>query len=123
MEADPVDMFSFHVVLPENVKILNVAMDVIAPTQRSDLNAATAQLLVLDWYTLLLYPEGAAVDELPIEAQLRLPAGWKYGSALSSTVSANDLVKFARTSLRTLVDSPVIAGKYFRSWAVPSAPG
>jgi len=122
-KRDPVDMFSFHVVLPENVNVLNVAMDVIAPTQRSDLNAATAQLLVLDWYTLLLYPEGAAVDELPIQAQLRLPAGWKYGSALSSTVSANDVVKFGRTSLRTLVDSPVIAGKYFRSSAVASAPG
>ena len=122
-KRDLVDMFSFHVVVPENVKFLNVVMDVVAPTQRSDLNAATAQLLVLDWYTLVLYPEGAAVDEIPVEAQLRLPAGWKHGSAMALTTADDDVVKFARTSLRTLVDSPVIAGKYFRSWAVPSASG
>ncbi len=39
------------------------AVRLVAPTQRSDLNAATAQLLVLDWYMLVLYPEGAAVDD------------------------------------------------------------
>ncbi|MGI8956437.1 MAG: M61 family metallopeptidase [Chthoniobacterales bacterium] len=122
-KRDLVDMFSFHVVVPESVTLLHVAMDVVAPTQRSDLNAATARLLVLDWYTLVLYPEGAGVDELPVDAQLRLPAGWKHGSAMASTASDSDVVKFARTTLRTLVDSPVIAGEYFHSWTMPSAPG
>jgi predicted metalloprotease with PDZ domain len=112
-KRDPIDMFSFHVFIPDDIKFLNIAMDVVAPIQRSDLNAATAQLFVLDWYTLVLYPQGAAVDEIPVEAQLRLPQGWKHACAMTSAGTTDGVVKFQRTSLRTLVDSPVLAGKNF----------
>lgn len=112
-KRDPIDMFSFHVFIPDDIKFLNIAMDVVAPIQRSDLNAATAQLFVLDWYTLVLYPQGAAVDEIPVEAQLRLPEGWKHACAMTSAGTTDGVVKFQRTSLRTLVDSPVLAGKNF----------
>ena len=52
-KRDLINKFAFHVVIPDGVNVLNVAMDVIAPPSRSDLNAATAQLFVLDWYTLV----------------------------------------------------------------------
>ena len=38
-------------------------MDVVAPSDRADLNAATGKLLILDWYTLILYPQEAVTNE------------------------------------------------------------
>ncbi len=120
-KRDPVDMFAFHVVVPEGAKVLNVAMDVVAPGQRSDLNAATAELFVLDWYTLVLYPQGANVREMPVDAAIRLPDGWKSASALKTAGSADGIFKFAPVSLWTLLDSPVLAGRNFRSLELRSA--
>jgi predicted metalloprotease with PDZ domain len=114
-KRDLLDMFSFHVVVPADISILNISMDVVAPVHRSDLNAATAQLFVLDWNTVVLYPEGAATDEVPVRAQLRLPAGWKYACALAAARATNGVVEFPQTSLGILVDSPVLSGKYFKT--------
>ena len=114
-KRDLVDKFSFHVMVPDSVKVLNVTMDVIAPANRSDLNAATAQLFVLDWYTLVLYPQRAASDETTIEARLRIPAGWKYGCAITPTRTIDGVIELPQTSLSTLVDSPVLSGKYFKT--------
>jgi len=113
-KRDLVDMFAFHVIVPDNVSVLDVAMDVVAPIHRSDLNAATAQLFVLDWNTVVLYPEGAATDEVPIRPQLRLPVGWKQACAIASVKTVSGVVDFPQTPLTTLVDSPVLSGRYFR---------
>ncbi len=123
-KRDSVDMFAFHLVVPEDAKVLNVAMDVVAPSQRSDLNAATAELFILDWYTLVLYPQGTSVRDVPVVAAIRLPNGWKYGTALKTIGNAGGLIKFAQVSLWTLLDSPILAGKYFRSFELrsPSVP-
>ncbi len=119
-KRDPVDMFAFHLVVPEHAKVLNVAMDVVAPSQRYDLNAATADLFILDWYTLVLYPQGPIVRDIPVVATIRLPNGWKYGSALKTSGIADGVIKFAPASLWTLLDSPILAGKYFRSFELQS---
>src|SRR5579885_3890742 len=121
---DAVAMFAFHLVVPQDAKVLNVAMDVVAPSQRSDLNAATAELFILDWYTLVLYPQGTSVRDVPVVAAIRLPNGWKYGTALKTIGNAGGLIKFAQVSLWTLLDSPILAGKYFRSFELrsPSVP-
>jgi predicted metalloprotease with PDZ domain len=52
---------------------------------------------------------------------LRLPAGWKFGTALPGAKRDGDTVEFSPVALNTLVDSPVIAGKYFR--AIQLTPG
>lgn len=123
-KRDLVDKFSFHVVVPDNVNVLNVTMDVIAPANRSDLNAATAQLFVLDWYTLVLYPQGAAADETAIAARLRLPAGWKHACAIAPIRTVEGVIEFPRMSLSTLVDSPVLSGRNLKTveLRLPSAP-
>src|SRR5205085_12438478 len=44
-----------------------------------------------------------------------LPEGWKFGTALPVLqTAANNNIEFKTVSLTTLVDSPVLAGKYFR---------
>ena len=114
-KRDLVDKFAFHLVVPADVKTLNVAMDVVAPPERSDLNAATAELFVLDWYTLVLYPEGAAADETFLAAQLKLPAGWNAACAIAPVRTMGSVIEYPEVSLTTLVDSPVLSGRYFRT--------
>ncbi len=121
---DDVDMYAFHLEVPSGADSLQVELDYLSPADANGTRespAATAQIAVLDWYLVTLYPQGAKTDDLTYEASLRLPAGWKYGTALPVANENADMVEFAPASLTTLIDSPVIAGPYFRT--IDLAPG
>jgi predicted metalloprotease with PDZ domain len=82
--------------------------------------SSSSNLDVLSWNQVLLYPEGYSTDDLTYEASLRLPAGWKYGTALpvvplAGVAGQAGIIHFKPVSLTTLVDSPVISGSHFRS--------
>ena len=85
--------------------------------------SATANLAVLSWNTVLLYPAGTPSDKITMAPSVRLPDGWKYGTALSATATAAGQVSFAPVSLTTLVDSPVIAGRYYREVSLNGGAG
>lgn len=82
---------------------------------------ATAHVLAVLWNQLLVYPAGRAADDLTCTARLRLPKGWKYATALTVASDEGGDLQFSPVPLTTLVDSPLIAGEYFRS--SPVAPG
>lgn len=122
-KRDRVDMFAFHVVVPAGVTKLNIAMDVVAPTQPDfDFGAASARLFVLEWNEVVLYPDGAASDEVSVHAQVRLPAEWKYACAIPAARAANGLVELPEVSLKRLVDSPLLSGEYFKTVKISSGP-
>ena len=79
----------------------------------------TEHLLDLNWNLVLVYPEGKNATEFVVVPHLKLPTGWHYGTALpvAHDDPANASVDFQPVSLYTLIDSPLIAGEYFR--AVP----
>jgi len=118
-----VDMFAFHLVVPAGVSVLYVAMDVVAPRRpNADLGASTARLFVLEWNEVVLYPQGAAADEVLARVQIRLPAEWKFACSMSPVRTENSLAEFPQVSLTTLVDSPLLSGKYFRTLELSSTP-
>jgi predicted metalloprotease with PDZ domain len=117
-KRDLVDMFAFHLDVPAGVTTLDVELDFLlsAPAQGYSSGAsATASLDVLSWNTVLLYPAGRKAHDVMFLPSLRLPAGWKYGTALPGGKQTGETIEFAEVSLDTLVDSPVLAGKYFRT--------
>lgn len=121
---DPIEMYAFHLDVPAGATAVDVALDYLSPAATggfSSGSSATANLAILSWNQMLLYPEGANPDELLYAPALRLPAGWKYATSLSSTAGAGEIVRFDPVSLTTLVDSPVLAGAYFR--VVPLSDG
>lgn len=114
-KRDLVDMFAFHVMVPDQVSVLKVDMDVVAATRHgAELGSATAQLFILEWNAVVLYPEQADTDEVPVRARIQLPAGWKYACAMAAAKAERDVVEFQQVSLTTLVDSPLLSGKSFR---------
>jgi predicted metalloprotease with PDZ domain len=58
------------------------------------------------------------VSSLTVNARIRLPKGWSYATALTATGEHDGSVEFRPVSLETLVDSPLIAGQYFKSFDV-----
>jgi predicted metalloprotease with PDZ domain len=115
---DEVDTFALHVTIPEGARELQVALDYASPPElRQGFTAgttATAQMAVLGWNWVLLYPAGFPADRVMYRASLRLPAGWQFGTPLPQETRAGDTVNFQPASLYTLVDSPVLAGRFYR---------
>jgi predicted metalloprotease with PDZ domain len=115
---DDVEMFAFHLNVPAGVTTIDASFDVVSELQAGYNNAvrtATDALAIILWNQLVLYPLGTQSDDLPITASLRLPAGWKLGTALPQASTNGDTVQFRQTSLTTLVDSTGLAGKYFKT--------
>ena len=115
---DDVDMYAFHLEIPDGADTLQVELDYLSPADVAgsrESPSTTAQIAVLNWYLVALYPQGTKTDDLAYVASLRLPAGWKYGTALPVASANSDTVEFAPATLTTLIDSPVISGAYFRT--------
>jgi predicted metalloprotease with PDZ domain len=121
---DSVDMYAFHLDVPEGTHSLDITLDYLSPAEANNSGerpASTAKLAVLNWYVATLYPQGANTDDLTFVASVRLPADWKYGTALRTVNDSLGEISFAPVSLTTLIDSPLIAGIYFRE--IDLAPG
>jgi predicted metalloprotease with PDZ domain len=108
---DTLDVWTFHVDVPAGATTLHVTYDYIENAGYS----ATDKLLVLEWNEVVLYPAGATSDKLTYDAKLKVPEGWKFGTALPVAGQEGSEVEFKPISLELLVDSPVICGEYYRS--------
>ena len=117
---DDDDMFTFHLVVPDGANAVDVSLDFLLPGGGGAYSSgvsSTAKLLDLSWNQVLLYPQADAPLKLPFVATLKLPDGWKFGTALPmgiTTANQSGKVEFLPAPLETLIDSPVIAGDYFR---------
>ena len=124
---DDDDMFTFLLDVPDGADAVDVSLDFLLPVGGGSYSSgvsSTAKLLDLSWNQLLLYPKADAPLKLPFVATLKLPDGWKFGTALPIGITTRNQpgkIEFLPTPLETLVDSPVIAGEYFRE--IDLAPG
>src|SRR5579864_5062828 len=112
---DLLDGFTIHVDVPAGVSEVDAELDFLSPAQFeggfSAGSSATDKLAVISWNQVLLYPKGYKSDDINYAATLKLPEGWKFGTALPVDSKSGNEIHFATVSLTTLVDSPVIAGE------------
>ena len=112
---DPLDMYAFHLDVPAGVSELEIEFQSLSPTASDQGRVAmTDALMSVQWSRLLLYPAGYDARRIRFQPQLRLPAGWKFGSALQPAGSEGDTHRFQPLALVDLVDSPVYAGRHFK---------
>ncbi|HEY3824133.1 MAG TPA: hypothetical protein VGL82_06220 [Bryobacteraceae bacterium] len=121
---DDVNIYEFHIDVPTGVSTIDVALDFISPPDApgfSSGGSTTSQLAVLSWNQVLLYPKDIPTDQLQYKATLKVPAGWRYGTALPIDHETGNEIAFKASSLTTLIDSPVQTGANFRT--VDLSPG
>ena len=112
------DMYAFHLTVPAGVRTLTARYDFLLSGDTTGFSASgltTPNLVNINWNQLVLYPAGRTADTVTVTASLRLPTGWRYGTALPVKAAQGDTVSFLPAPLVTLVDSPVLAGRYFKS--------
>ena len=107
---DAVEMFAFHLTIPEGVSQIEIAFDDAAEADTT----ASAQLARIKWNRLLLYPQGEKSDDIKVSGALKTPDGWKYATALPTAKESGNTIDFKEVSLTTFVDSPAVIGKYFK---------
>ncbi|OAH45406.1 hypothetical protein AX777_17515 [Sphingobium yanoikuyae] len=104
---DTIEPTAFRVEVPKGTTELSIDFQLLS------VPASVVAPQMLRWSSLLVYPAGYFVRNIPVSASLRLPSGWSGASALSA-LSIGESTDFERVGLDTLVDSPVLAGKYVK---------
>jgi predicted metalloprotease with PDZ domain len=118
---DDVDLYQFHLTVPQGITRLHAHLDCIVTSRVSQ------KLAALEWESLMLYPAHTPVRDIPIQASIKVPAGWGIGTAMKPVSSgsypvpaAGATTQFTVTNVEQLQDSPVITGEYFHEF--PLAP-
>ncbi len=106
---DPEEIATIHVEIPANTDRITVDFDTLLE------NTISNHQLLLAWNTTVLYPRSIDKRQLMIEPSILLPANWRQGSSLVVTGQVSNRVNFAAVSLERLIDSPVLAGEFFRA--------
>jgi predicted metalloprotease with PDZ domain len=131
-------MYAYHLTVPQGVTKLNIAMDFLAVSGGSFTagGSTSNNLALLSWNTLIVAPHGVDPAKIMVTPSVMLPMYWKAGTALTpsdapgtGTIeiarpgngnSSGQLIHYAAVSMEQLIDSPVLAGRWFRE--IPLAP-
>jgi predicted metalloprotease with PDZ domain len=113
-ERDPLDVYAFHIDVPQGVSEVQAEFQHLSPTEPDQGRIiVTPDMLNLQWEKMTLYPAGIFVRNIPVRATVTYPAGWQAATSLDVESQAGGRTTYRTTTYETLVDSPVFAGRYF----------
>ena len=121
----------FHLTVPAGADRVVAKIDYICNQPNANSSGVdsfgNSLLGVINWNTVLVYPESTLIDVTTATVRLTLPAGWRYGTALRpdapAAVTPQDkpyTVAFQPDPLRRVVDCPLICGEHFRTIDISS---
>ncbi|HEY6330503.1 MAG TPA: peptidase M61 [Blastocatellia bacterium] len=114
---DQVDMSAFHIDVPAGATSLDLTYEYIAPVSPRDWpHLMSANIVDLWWPTVTLYPAGYFSRRIIVEPSIKIPEGFHLATALETASASGPLTTFKPTPLNTLVDSSVVAGRYFKQY-------
>ncbi len=109
---DPVDVYAFHVPVPQGATALELDYQYLSPAVPAEGRVAmTSTMLSLQWNNILLYPAGFFSRDIAVDAGMTLPGGWQFGCGLDVAGTDGAVTRFKPVGLNTLVDNPVLAGR------------
>lgn len=114
---DPRNMFAFDVVVPSGASSVDVDLTYLSPISGGNFTSgpnASANVAIVGWNTLMLFPIGRSADTILVEGSVKVPEGWSQAGALKPN---------ERASVMTYIDSPVIIGRYLKTVDLPSGNG
>jgi predicted metalloprotease with PDZ domain len=133
-QRDKLEMYAFHLTVPEGCATLTARIDFLATAAPMGFSAGAStseNLAMLSWNTVVVYPATMEPASLMVTPTVTMPSAWQYATALGPAAEAVDQLcqnpapcprnlSFPAVSLATLIDSPLLAGKYFKE--IPLAP-
>ncbi|MEO7065503.1 MAG: peptidase M61 [Rhodanobacter sp.] len=112
---DKYNAYAFQIDVPAGVSSIDVDFQFLASQNRREGPIRmTPEMLDLAWSKVTMYPAGYYARQIMTDPSVTVPAGWKVGSALEVQSQQGDTYLFKPINYVDLVDSPVIAGKYFK---------
>jgi predicted metalloprotease with PDZ domain len=119
---DPLDVYAFHVAVPQGVSSVDVDFQYLSATnQNQGRTVMTPEMSSIQWLSLSMYPAGHYVRQIPVQPSVIVPDGWKVATALRPSKQSGGRFDYPVTSYEILVDSPLIAGPHYRR--IELAPG
>jgi predicted metalloprotease with PDZ domain len=111
-KRDPINMYALIVNVPTGVDHLDISLDSgLATEGDGGARTASAQLAVLPFNEIVLFPKGGA-ERITAMATVRPPPGWHVECPLESRVLPDGSVQLEKASMTRLIDSPVQIGRY-----------
>jgi predicted metalloprotease with PDZ domain len=118
---DTLDVYAFHVNVPEGAHAIDVDFQYVSPTAGNQGRVvATPDLSSIEWIANSMYPAGYYVRNIPVQASVVVPTGWKVATALRPAGQTGNRINYPVTSYEILMDSPLIAGAHYRR--IPLSP-
>jgi predicted metalloprotease with PDZ domain len=112
---DDLDVYGFHVDVPTGVSAIDVEFQYVSPTAVDQGRVvATPNMASIQWVANSLYPAGYFVRDIPVQASVIVPTGWKLATALRPSSEMGGRIDYPVTSYEILADSPLIAGAHYR---------
>jgi predicted metalloprotease with PDZ domain len=117
-KRDPVDVFAFHIEVPGGTKKLDLEFQFASATVSNQGRVVmTPTMMSLQFNSMSLYPAGYYVRRIPVQAKVKYPEGWSAASGLPAKAVGSSYT-YEKTNYEVLVDSPVLAGRYYRPFAL-----
>ncbi|MHA6766951.1 M61 family metallopeptidase [Sphingobium ummariense] len=104
---DRYEPHAFHLEVPPGTSVIDVRFQMVAGS-----DALTPDVVAVPWQRLILYPAGWYARDIPVAATLTLPDGLHPFTALEVERTEGSTIRFGATTLETLLDAPVLAGRY-----------
>ena len=118
---DDLDVYAFHIDVPAGVNAIDIDFQYVSPTAGNQGRiVATPDMASIQWIANSMYPAGYYVRDIPVQASVIVPPGWKVATALRPGGQTATRIDYPVTSYEILMDSPLIAGAHYR--AIPLSP-
>ena len=115
---DPVDVFAFHIDVPAGARTLEAEFQFLSATKTEQGRImVTPNLISLEPNLVSLYPAGYYTRQIPIQMTAKFPTGWTAAGAIPAKVVGSTYT-YDKTNYEILVDSPILAGRYGKVWAL-----
>ncbi|MDF2494028.1 peptidase M61 [Sphingomonas sp.] len=113
---DTVDVYAFDLDVPQGTKTIEASFQFISATKPDQGRVVmTPEMLSLQPNSVSLYPAGYFTRQIPIQMTVTYPDGWTAAGALPAKVNGSTY-SYQTTDYDTLVDSPILAGRYGKTW-------
>ncbi len=112
---DTLQPFAYHIEVPAGATEIVARFQHLSPTDGAQGRITmTPEMLNIQWEKMLLYPAGHWSRNITLRPSVKLPTGWRFGTALEPETKEGDVQTFKPVNLEVLIDSPMFAGLHYR---------